>query len=327
VNIASGPVRAAIAAGWILCVSAAGLAEDRYRPGDPFAAIDGAPIYLGELNLILTQRLKVRDLDRVDLDVKRATAALLVRRHLAMKSLRALGGDSLDRIIDREIESVASEVERRGTSLAEQAESRLADEASLKADLAWRTAWARYLKSQLNEQNLRRYFDSQRERYSGGRWQVSQIFIGMDSSDQASVSETARRMGALAEELRTADSPARAFAEAAVQSSDSPSAADGGQVGWVERDGDMPAAVMDVIRKTAPGAISQPIRSPLGMHLIYVHQAEPGNRKFEELVDDSQLRRDAADALFDALVRRQSDAKIVWFIKPLKPPASIKLVP
>ena len=142
-------------------------ADDKLGPGDPIAAIDGEPIYLGELNLILTERLKVRDLDRLGIEVQQATAALLVRRHLAMKSLEQQGGDALKSMIRRQVETYAAESRRRGSSLEQQARARMADEKSLTADIAWRTAWAQYLKSRLNDRNLRRYFEQQRDRYAG----------------------------------------------------------------------------------------------------------------------------------------------------------------
>ena len=71
-------------------------AGDDLEPGDPIAAIDGEPVFFGELNLVLTERLQAKDLQRVGAEVRRATAVLIVRRHLAMKSLEAKGGATLE---------------------------------------------------------------------------------------------------------------------------------------------------------------------------------------------------------------------------------------
>ncbi len=311
----------------VLSPAAAFDEEGRYKPGDPIAAIDGNPIYLGELNLILTERLKMRDLSEVGMPIKQATAALLVRRHLALKSLQQQGGAALDSIVQRQIESISHEATRRGSSLAKRAATQLADERSLIADITWRTAWREYLKSRMNDANLRIFFDREKARYAGGRWQVSQIFIDVDANDEPSVANAQKNMVDLADQLRSSDSLADAFASAALEHSEAGSANEKGMVGWVENDGDLPATVMAVVRKTAPGKISEPVRSPLGMHLVFVHQFQPGKLTFDELVDQGQLRRDAANALFGSLVRRQSDAKIVWFIPALKPPQSIGIVP
>lgn len=295
-------------------------ADDELEPGDPIAAIDGDPIYLGELNLILTERFKSRDLDAVPIDLQRATAALLVKRHLAMKTLMSQGGDLLQGMIRREVESFAAEAKRRGSSLEEQAAARLADEQSLTADLAWRVAWGQYLKSKLTEQNLRRFFESRRQIYGGTRYEVSQIFVKMDARDRASIEAAEANLVELAEEIRSAESPELAFDEAARQHSDAPTAAEGGRVGVVEKDGDLPAAVMRAVRSTPVGQVGPPVRSPLGLHLVMVHRVEPGELTYDQLTDHAQLRRDAADALFDGLVSTQSEAKVVWFVASLRPP-------
>ena len=98
-------------------------------------------------------------------------------------------------------------------------------------------------------------------------------------------------------------------------------------MGWVNNDGDLPSSVMAVIRKTSDGKIGGPVRSPLGLHLIYVHQSEPGELEFEQMTDQTQLRRDAIDALFSALINQQSEANIQWFIPALKPPSEVAIFP
>jgi parvulin-like peptidyl-prolyl isomerase len=295
-------------------------ADDKLEPGDPIAAVDGEPVYLGELNLVLTEQVKARDLDKLGLEVQQATAALLVRRHLAMKSLRQQGGEVLEAMIRRQFESYSAELRRRGSSLEQQSKARMADVKSLAAELAWRTAWSEYLKSRLNEAKLRLYFEQHLDRYAGNRWEVSQIFVKLDSRDAASVAAASAGLAELAQALRSQGGSAEAFAEAAREHSDSGSAAEGGMVGWVEKDGDLPGSVMAVVRQTQPGEISDVVQSPLGLHLVYVHRAEAGKLTFDDLTDQAQLRRDAADALFEALVAQQRDAKISWFVNALRPP-------
>ena len=173
-------------------------AKDDYEPGDPFAAIDGDPIYLGELNLILTERFKTRDLDSLGMDLQRATASLLVQRHLAMKTLRKQGGAALEAIVNREVDSFAAEAKRRGSDLEKQAKARLADAQSLTADIAWRAAWGQYLKSKLTEANLKRFYDCHRDFYGGTRYEISQIFLRMDEQDGDSVQAATQNMKELA---------------------------------------------------------------------------------------------------------------------------------
>jgi hypothetical protein len=303
------------------------VAQDKLEPSDPIASIDGEPILLGELNLILVDRLRIRDLDKAPLDVQRAAAMILVRQHLALRTLRRQGGDALDAMINRQIETFATDAKRRGSSLEKYARQRKADQASVRADMMWRFAWAQYLKSRLNDQTLRSYYARHRDKYAGGRWEVSQIFVKMDSRDETSVGVAESRMNEIVAELRGASSLEPAFAAAAREHSDAGSSPDGGKIGWVEGDGDLPSIVMKAVRAAKIGELSGPIRSPLGLHLILVHQFDRKEVPFEQLTDLAQLRRDAADALFNLLLREQQDAKILWYIGELKPPANVSVIP
>ena len=144
------------------------IANDRYEPADPIAAVDGKPIYVGELNLVLSEKLGVEKSKQAAIELQQATALLLVRRHLAMKSLVDMGGESLESMIQRRLETFAEELKRRRSSLSKHAESQMGDEKSLVADLSWKVAWGEYLKSRMTDENLHRYFDKHRDDYGGG---------------------------------------------------------------------------------------------------------------------------------------------------------------
>jgi len=297
-------------------------AEPEFGPAEPLASINGSPIYLGELNLILAERLGLDKFKRATTEFQQAAAAILLRRHLAMRSLRDQGGETLERMIQKASQDFASELQRRGSSLSEYASQRSADERSLMADLAWQTAWRQYLRSRMTDENLRKLFQRASSRYAGDRWRVSQIFQPIEGNDSASVAATSARMMALARELQQSDAIESDFAAAARESSQAGSAEEGGHIGWVSHDGDLPRQLMLAIEKMKVGEISSPIQSPLGFHLLLLHAHEPGQATFEQLTDQSQLRRDAANALFENLVHEQQGAKVVWFIEALRPPVA-----
>lgn len=306
----------------ILLIGFLGAADsiaDDLQPDDPFAAVDGKPIYVGEINWVLAQRVDVKDLDRVATEVRAATAQVLVRRHLAMNALRDQGGEAIEASIRRQVDSFQADAKRRGTDLAEIAAVRQSNVESVVADIAWQTAWSQYLKSKMTDANLRRYFDLHRDRYAGHRYDVSQIFVPLDAADDESAAATMTRMNELVDELRSSDSPADAFAQAARDQSESASADDGGRVGWVTGAGDLPPEVMAGIRETPTNQISSPVRSKLGAHLVLVHAIEPGQKTFDDITDQAVLRRDAADSLFEALVASQSKTTVQWFVGDYRP--------
>lgn len=295
-------------------------ADNKYGPDDPIASLDGNPIYLGELNLILVQRLRAKDLSNVPLEVQQATATLLVRQHKAFETLKQQGGQAIQAIIDREIRAFETELKRRGSSLEKHAQLNRSNEQSVRDNMGWHIAWREYLKSRMTEKNLKVFFERHRERYAGGRWDVSQIFIPIDTADATNVAIGRQRMERIEQELRQATDLPAAFAAAARDQSEAGSAKDGGRMGWVTVNGDVPRVVMNAIQKTQPGELSDIVQGSTGLHLVLVHSRESNPMPFEKLADQSALRRDAANALFDALVIRQSGAKLQWYISALKPP-------
>jgi len=190
--------------------------DKRHQPTDPIASVDGDPVFVGEMNLIVAERIGPKKLQQAGADIKRATVVVLVRRHLAMKTLMETGGDTLAAIIQRRLDAMTAELKRRDSSLSKFAGSRMSDEKSLIADQSWKVAWGQYMKSKMNDKNLRLYFEKNRNEYGG---------------------------------------------------------------------------------------------------------------TFDELTDQAALRRDATSAMFDALVQKQKDTKIQWFIDSLRPPDGVSIIP
>ena len=296
-----------------------GIAED-FAPDDIIASVDGNPVYIGELNLILAERFRNQPLNSINVDFKRATCHLLAQRRLALRALRKVGGEPLAQMVQNEVDAFVAEAKRRGSTLQDQAAARSSDAASLLVDLSWRVAWGAYLKSKLTDENLRRYFEKNAAAYNGTKYRVSQIFIRPASTSEVDIVASVKSLSALASEIQTADDREVAFADAALQYSESSTAQTGGQLGWVESDGDLPVGLMREVRKLPVGSVSRPLRSPLGVHLIFLHELEKGKLNFDELTDISLLRRDAANAMFEALVESESETEVVWHLDVLKPP-------
>lgn len=187
-----------------------------FGPEDALAAIDGLPILVGELNMILRPMANGHSVDKLPIDVHRAAAIVLVRRRIAMKQLAQQGGETLAAAIQRHTAKQTDLLERKGISLQQFADSVEATPDSVVQSWSWDAAWSLYLKSRLTDANLRKFYDSKR------------------SADDAS---------------------------------------------------------------------------------------------FDDLTDLRELRRQASDRLFSALVESRQLASLQWFIAELKPPAELRLLP
>lgn len=104
------------------------------------------------------------------------------------------------------------------------------------------------------------------------------------------------------------------FAELARQHSDDASAAKGGDLGWLSPGETVPEfqRAMDALQ---PGQVSEPVRSPFGVHLIKVLE-----RRDEDLSDERQrvmarqaIRLRKADAAYQDWVRQQRDKAYVEY--------------
>ncbi|OYP33804.1 peptidylprolyl isomerase [Rhodopirellula sp. MGV] len=283
-------------------------------PGEPFVTIDGQPILIGELNYVLRSKLKTDRVSGLPLPVKQATANLLLRQHLALRCLKSQGGEKLQRLIDRYWDAYVDSIRRGGESIDSICKRYECTESALRAAKAWEIGWREYLRSKMNDANLAKFYASNRERFTPTSWKVSHFVMSLEDEDQLrSVWNELTQFKDQPDELR------EQFVAMTEKHSKGSTASEGGLIGWVSASGDLPEAVMRAIARTEPGQITYPVRSPLGFHFVLVHEREQKPVPFESLSDRSQLRREAADYLFNLLVKSGAEqAKITWYVSSLQ---------
>jgi len=106
------------------------------------------------------------------------------------------------------------------------------------------------------------------ERLQGGavqtQYAVSEIFLSVDQpEDEQEVQQNAQQ---IVQQL----SFGAAFPEVARQFSQSPSAAGGGVIGWVQQD-QLPDEIGEVLSEMEPGQLAGPVRSEGGYYIVQLH--------------------------------------------------------
>lgn len=151
-------------------------------------------------------------------------------------------------------------------------------------------------------------------------YHLRHILVGLPSDASTDeVAEARARAEGLVERLRAGDAD---FATLAQEVSDGPQALSGGDLGWRGRT-DLPALFVDAIDDMSPGAISEPLRSANGFHVLALVEQRGGQastivetraRHILLRGDDSareqlaELRRRLGDgATFAELAREHSD--------------------
>ncbi|HNQ76125.1 MAG TPA: peptidylprolyl isomerase, partial [Pseudothauera hydrothermalis] len=136
---------------------------------------------------------------------------------------------------------------------------------------------------------------------------VSHILIR--TSEVLSDAEAESRLKGLRERIVLGNAD---FAELAKAHSADPSAAKGGELGWIYP-GDTVPEFERAMNALAPGEISEPIRSPFGWHLIKVHE-----RRQQDVSDERKramaraaLRQRKAEDAFEDWIRQLRDSTYV----------------
>lgn len=186
-------------------------------------------------------------------------------------------------------------------------------EETLRAHLKLPLAWRLHLKRVITDGQLAALFAERRAQFDGTRVRARQIVIAV--SHDADEEEWRSAEQVLTQVRGEIAGGEIGFAEAARQYSTSPSRDEGGDLGFFRFHGRVPAAVAAAAFELEPGELSQPVRSPFGVHLVEVTDRVAGSLSLEDVrrqVLDEMSRR-----MWDEEAERlRGDARIEWRIDP-----------
>ena len=255
-------------------------------PGEVLAEAGGERITRGRVALYLTLSELPRDRWPAAWDetVEELKDRALMRRFLARR--RAAAEDS---VIDA---ATATLTERLGANPAATLAELGATETDVRAEAALPKAWEVQARRLITPEKLRTHFETNRPRFDGTALTIAQIFRPGDA------------VGELAAVKARIDAGGLSFSEAAAEFSEAPSADRGGAIGPVRAgDGRVPPEVSAAAFALEPGAVSDPVRSAAGTHLVTVlGVAEPGELVLEDV--RKAVRRDLKAELWDEQVAK-----------------------
>jgi parvulin-like peptidyl-prolyl isomerase len=245
--------------------------------GPPAVTVNGLPLSAAEWEFLrltrgaddeLTPELRERLIDQ-------AIERQLIRGFLARRKITAPKEH-----VDFQVIQLENLIRRRGddpdTLLPKLGLSR----ERLRQELGLSLAWNVYVQQAAAEQTLKTYWDEHRSEVDGTRVRVRQIFRKLSAdapdSDRQAAEQLLNRLKADIEGQRIA------FDAAAREHSQSPSAEQGGDVGWVGAPGRLPQEVTVAVLKLKPGEAAGPIRTAFGLHLVQVTERQAGQLSLED---------------------------------------------
>lgn len=273
------------------------------------AKVGERDLTLADIDAVIKQRFPAFDFDsqapETLQNARRAAAVNLVRRELAFQRLLDIGGDTLQAKIRRKI-SLELETLRRAipeANLTPEQESRI----------SWEVAWSGYLNEYMTDPNIQKFFEANAWKYNDTSANVAQVFINGEQAE--------RKLKELKDKIQN---ESISFAEAARENSQAPTAADGGQIGWIKYRGDLPVEVAALALQATEGEVVGPVKSNFGWHLVLVNEIKSGTTTFDQLKDLASVRRDAADYLFLRLAKAGSEKTAVQWIDPQFAPPDLE---
>jgi peptidyl-prolyl cis-trans isomerase SurA len=214
-------------------------------------------------------------------EIQREALRSLIDERLQMQELRREGKTQKFDLIatDSEVDDEIAEIARSNNTSSSQLMSQLAAQGvgadtfreQLRAEISWR-GWIRGRygsRVRVGDDQVRAYQQRLESELGKPRYQISEVFI---DANRAGGSQQAV---AGAQQLIAELQKGAPFAAVARQFSSSPTAANGGDVGWVSA-GEMPKEVDAVLEQLRPGQLSAPIPTRDGAYVIYLRDRRAG---------------------------------------------------
>lgn len=249
------------------------------------ATAQGRPIPLAQLERELAVVIKDRQLsDGEKTALQKQVLQHAVDRRLVMHWLVTTNEAASPQDVELLMGRLQKKLDNEGVKLADFLRQQGQTEGQFRDQQWWELSWQKYLDKHLTAATLQKYFEKNRRDFDGSELRVAHILL---PAPKEATAEDIAKLKMHASALR-ADIIAKklAFAEAAKLHSKSPTAAAGGDIGWIQRHEPMPESFSTAAFQLQVDEVSQPVETTFGVHLIQCLEVKPGKRTWQDAADE-----------------------------------------
>src|SRR3989339_1157862 len=193
--------------------------------------------------------------------------------------------------IEREVNQIRSNIignqKDSGQSLEKVLASIGSNMGEFKRSIKHSLALEKYFYNKLDDKTLEKYFDGNKSLFNGESVKVSHILIDTrNMKTQEELSHALEQIKSIRKEIDIG----AAFDEMANKYSNCPSAQNGGDLGFIQRKGNLARSFSDAAFSLRIGQVSEPVQTEYGYHLIKVTEKKEGvNVKFVDVKQKVRL--------------------------------------
>lgn len=274
------------------------------------ASVNGAAILAAEVQMELRRVVKGLKLTPVAQKQMEAQALQqLVDRVLILQNLdRTKQGatkDELDTALDR----LSKQLKQTGKTLAAHAAGLGLDEPSVRRQYAWQIGWSRFLERYMTDENLSKFFEKQRRDFDGTQIRAAHILFKVRANEDGLA--LARVLEEAAKVRQEIVAGKITFEAAAAKYSAAPTKDTGGDVGFINRHDPMPESFSKAAFALEKGAVSEPVVSAFGVHLIHCREIMPGKKEWQAV--RPEIEQAVAQYLFAWIADRERPNATIEF--------------
>ncbi len=239
----------------------------------------------------------------------RASLERQVLERLVQMRLQIQRADSIGiRVSDIEIDSAVQAIAQQNNVDVEQMRRQMEADGysfqgfreSLRDEMVIQRMRSRIMQSRVSVSDTEIDIMLARGNLRGKQYQIANLLVGLpDGATPEQITAAREKI----EGIRKLIVEGMEFPAAAIRYSDGPNALEGGDLGWRSLD-EIPASFVNLIGEMKPGDVSEPLRGPSGLQLIYVRDMRDGSQvrmvqevklrdimiRTTELVDDASAR-------------------------------------
>jgi parvulin-like peptidyl-prolyl isomerase len=275
------------------------------EPTDVAATVNGAPITVGEITTLAEKKLAgVKNLEPA---LEARVQAEILQGMVDFRLLQAYFKDSPNRATDEQVgaamESLRKQIVAKDPMMTLEKLATAAGQSSdqFREELLVKISINKEIGSTAKVADIEEFFNAHRAEFDGSELRVSHILL---RPLQRATPQELQRLEAQAAAIREAILGGKlTFAAAVEKYSQGPSRVNGGDLGWIRRDGPM----LDSFNRAAyqlraddGSELSPPVITPFGIHLITRTGSKPGKKTLADVraqVEQSFLLNRAGDLI------------------------------